>query len=135
MRGVYVIAGPSGPRKIGIATDVRSRLAQIQTACPFKVVLEHFDECSQVDAELVEANAHTLLAGKRLYGEWFAASADEARDAVAAAKERAGAPRRFAAAPEDRAVDPALPRDPNYVYTLCGTRKYRILRLEDFGLV
>ena len=58
-----------GLHKIGIANDVRSRLAQLQTGNPFplKVVL-----CFEFgNASPIEQSLHQKFSAKRHVGEWF----------------------------------------------------------------
>lgn len=61
--------------KIGVASDVESRLAQLSTGNPFplevKIVYE-FD-----NAEIVERAIHQKLKNKRVRGEWFELSYED----------------------------------------------------------
>lgn len=132
MAYVYVFVGSNGLRKIGISKNVRSRLAQIQTASPFKVTLELAEECA--DAEAIEGRAHRALAEKRAFGEWFEVTAKEARDAIERAMGQDRKLQTILNDRSDRIVDPAAPRDPNYVYSLDGKSRYRILRFDDIRL-
>lgn len=55
--------------KIGVAADVRSRIASLQTGNPYKLELV---ECFQFpNAELVEKALHQRFAEYRTLGEWF----------------------------------------------------------------
>lgn len=67
----YVVQrGDAGPVKIGRATNVVSRLATLQTACPEDLLLLY-----AVEAD-VEGALHASLDRHRIRGEWFSASAD-----------------------------------------------------------
>lgn len=69
MKYVYVLRGADNQYKVGIATDVRSRLASIQTSYPHRLTVL---TCKLVaDAPAVEAALHAQLAEHRLAGEWF----------------------------------------------------------------
>lgn len=74
---VYVMAksGPDGmtsPVKIGISSNPDSRLATIQTSCPFKIALAYVFECPNRDvAEHIERCFHETQRAERLSGEWF----------------------------------------------------------------
>lgn len=75
--GVYFIqtAGPDGPVKIGVATDIRTRLAALQTAHPWELKVlgyEHIDDESSRYAR--EQFLHQRFAADRMSGEWFRAS-------------------------------------------------------------
>lgn len=82
---VYVIGAPDGPQKVGVAADVNSRRAMLQTGNPVGLVVAHKVEVSRQDAFFVERYAHDLLSGDRVRGEWFDVSPEEAIDAVNAA--------------------------------------------------
>jgi len=55
--------------KIGVANDVESRLAQLQTGSPFELVIE---ECYELDgAEIAKRAIHQAYAKMHVRGEWF----------------------------------------------------------------
>jgi hypothetical protein len=55
--------------KIGVASDVRSRIASLQTGNPYKLELV---DCYQfTNAEVVERALHQRFAEYRTLGEWF----------------------------------------------------------------
>lgn len=58
--------------KIGIATDVRSRMASLQTGNPYLLELENCYEFT--NAEPVERALHQAFAKSRMVGEWFCLS-------------------------------------------------------------
>lgn len=74
-RYLYLIATvhagvETSPIKIGIATNPRARLRELQTASPYLLALHEY---WQVDlgARFFEAEIHDALTDKRLRGEWF----------------------------------------------------------------
>lgn len=80
---VYVISGRY--QKIGHSRNPKGRLAGFKTASPYPLTLSFELECYM--AERAERLAHQQLAHKRLAGEWFDVSAEDAilavKDAVA----------------------------------------------------
>jgi hypothetical protein len=74
---VYVFArngdaGMTAPVKVGISRDVNSRLATIQTSCPYKIDLAYVFECPDRDiARYIEQSFHETQQHKRTHGEWF----------------------------------------------------------------
>lgn len=69
--------------KVGLANDVAHRLAQICTATPFSADAAHtFRFASRTLARRVERETHTILANRRLNGEWFRVTPAEAVRAV-----------------------------------------------------
>lgn len=81
-RHIYVIGSPSGPFKIGIATNLKGRLSSIQTGSPVKVSVIHVVIVPREDAISVEGHAHKLLHAHRMSGEWFNVSSEDAKGAV-----------------------------------------------------
>jgi len=80
---LYVIGREDGPVKIGISSDVGSRLTTIQTSCPFKVSLFHEETvASRQDALRHEREIHEVYAERRLHGEWFDMDAGRGVEAV-----------------------------------------------------
>lgn len=55
--------------KIGIAQDVQTRLAQLQTGSPY--VLEVMECYGYENAEVVERALHQAFKSQRVQGEWF----------------------------------------------------------------
>lgn len=66
-RSVYLIRDESDRVKIGVATDPKARLAQLQTGNPEK--LELLATCH--GGEPFERKLHTRYAASRVQGEWF----------------------------------------------------------------
>lgn len=73
---VYVIEADNGHVKIGISRNPQNRLAQLQTATSLQLSLAHVEQTER--ASELEQATHTVLASKRLIGEWFNASVAEA---------------------------------------------------------
>lgn len=66
---VYLLkAGPA--YKIGIASDVKKRVYELQTGCPYPV--EILGQWDHGEAFRLEQQLHSMFASKRLAGEWFA---------------------------------------------------------------
>jgi len=70
-RCVYLVGTPvqSGLVKIGIATDVRRRMKNLQTNCPFPLKLLKNWKCN--DPLTFERKLHSKYARHRRIGEWF----------------------------------------------------------------
>ena len=63
----FIQSGDDGPIKIGFATEVASRLSELQTGCPAKLHL-----LGKVRGSMqLEKDLHALFAGLRISGEWF----------------------------------------------------------------
>ena len=87
MTVVYVIQAEGGPIKVGVATYPKKRLATLRTAAPFPLSLAHVQEVEDAKAYAIERAAHALLGETRLHGEWFSASVEDAKRAIADALE------------------------------------------------
>jgi hypothetical protein len=74
---VYVIESAGGMCKIGRATNPAQRMRDLSTGHPYTLTLPHVFEVGE-KASVVECSAHFALAEKRMTGEWFSVSADEA---------------------------------------------------------
>lgn len=74
---VYVFAkdGPNGleaPVKVGITNSANSRLATIQTSCPFRIGMAYvFEVPNKEIAAHFERSFHRTQKSHRLHGEWF----------------------------------------------------------------
>jgi hypothetical protein len=75
---IYVISDGDSC-KIGVAGDINDRISGLQTASPKKLNVGYRLKCknSRV-AYKIEKIAHKILSGKRLEGEWFSCSTEEA---------------------------------------------------------
>lgn len=91
-RHIYVIGPPIGLQKVGLATDPRARLAALQTACPFDLLLHLAVAVPFGEAHAIERRAHRLLARSCVRNEWFDTTPAEAIAAV----QSAAAPRPLA---------------------------------------
>ena len=62
----------SPPIKIGVSNNPWTRLATIQTSCPFNLYIYHYFRFnSRIEAFEVESELHSQYEEKRLCGEWF----------------------------------------------------------------
>lgn len=78
---VYVISSSVGNVKIGMSIDPEGRRDALQANTG--VALRLVSQTKRLDhAQLVERTAHKLLASKRMFGEWFDVTPDEAIAAV-----------------------------------------------------
>ncbi len=91
-RFVYVIGPVAGLQKVRLATDPRTRLAALQTACPFDLVLHVAVAVPFGEAHAIKRRAHRALARCCVRNEWFDTSPAEAVAAVRAAAEPVPAP-------------------------------------------
>ncbi len=68
----FVRAGNKGAIKIGVARDIKKRLATMQTGNPFELKVIATIPCYSVEeAFRTEKRIHNLFAKKRIRGEWF----------------------------------------------------------------
>lgn len=82
---VYAIASAIGPVKIGMTKTPQRRLSTLKVGLPFNVRIAHLRWLPDAEtAQLVEQGAHTSLKSKRLNGEWFSCSEEEAITAIEA---------------------------------------------------
>lgn len=69
---VYFIRDGLGHIKIGVATNVKTRIAQLQTANPMKLDYYYGMHVKTVDdAYEIERELHSKFSKDRLMGEWF----------------------------------------------------------------
>lgn len=81
----FVRAGNKGAIKIGVARDVKKRLATMQTGNPFELKVIALIPCSGVQQAFdTERRIHNLFKAKRIRGEWFAGDINfrSIRDAI-----------------------------------------------------
>lgn len=83
-RHVYVIGSAGPPIKIGIASDVRRRLGELQTSYPYTLRVYYAAAAFGALARNVERECHRRLAEYRLNGEWFDYDPYDAADLVGA---------------------------------------------------
>ncbi len=85
IQSVYVMAAENGQRKIGRSKNLESRLIAIRGVARCPVELEFHCEPTH-ESVAVERITHFLLKDKRIDGEWFSVSLEEARNAIIEAK-------------------------------------------------
>ena len=91
MTGVYAIGtSEEGPIKVGITSNQKTRLADLQVASPVELFILGWWHCNDDDARLIEESTHCLLKDLRLRGEWFDADIAKVRRAVEEAINRTG---------------------------------------------
>lgn len=89
-RFIYVIGSKTGPNKIGISNDVAKRLIYIRSASGQPHCIMHQRAVPADLAKKIERRAHWLGLDKRLNGEWFGLTSDEAAAIVDRAVEEKG---------------------------------------------
>jgi hypothetical protein len=67
----FIRSGEAGLIKIGTATNLRSRLASLQTGSPESLFLLGKVEVTRTDALASEHELHNLFRRSRVRGEWF----------------------------------------------------------------
>lgn len=77
--GVYIISCGDAV-KIGVARDIKERVRMLQLGNPADINLEHF--IPHTHPHIVERAAHTSLWARRIHGEWFRISTQDAFDAI-----------------------------------------------------
>ena len=87
---IYVIDTDRGVCKVGISNNPVERLANLQTASPYKLRLDY--AAIHSEASRLEVMVHHSLRDKLAYGEWFCVPAPVARDAIAKAAAQIGKP-------------------------------------------
>jgi hypothetical protein len=76
---IYVIGTEGRYQKIGFSNDVVKRLATLQTGNPEQLAIHHYEEVPADRVRLLERHIHKELNHKRIIGEWFALTPDEAK--------------------------------------------------------
>lgn len=86
---VYVIGQGDGMfMKVGITSNPKARLAELQTGNPYPLDMMHTRRMPSRDAaRTVEARVHDILSDFHMSGEWFGCHYD---DAIAAVDRAAG---------------------------------------------
>lgn len=80
MQGVYVVKADRF-YKIGQSKDIDARLATIRSSMPFQAILFHSIECE--NRWSTEAVLHERYDHRRINGEWFELTDDEANEILA----------------------------------------------------
>lgn len=79
MSFLYVIAAKKeGPVKLGLSQDPQRRVRQLQTGSAELLTIHHTEEVSDARVKIAEGALHRMLGHKRLKGEWFNMSVEEA---------------------------------------------------------
>lgn len=76
---IYVIGNNENRQKIGFAKDPNRRLKTLQTGNPDKLYLHHYVEIPDEKVRIMENKIHTEISYKRITGEWFNISAEDAK--------------------------------------------------------
>jgi hypothetical protein len=80
---VYVIGPAAGPYKIGLARNVLRRFYGIQNGHHQDLFIHwSYEHLKPAEARAIELAAHKTLKDKRLRGEWFNCTLDEAIQAI-----------------------------------------------------
>jgi predicted GIY-YIG superfamily endonuclease len=80
---LYIIGAGDRPVKIGYAKNPSRRLAELQTGSPGELyIFEQIAKLTLKEARAVERKAHEHFKDRRLKGEWFDITTEEAREAV-----------------------------------------------------
>lgn len=90
MTYLYVIAHPSGWRKIGYSQDPVRRANQHQSKSGAPLIGEAVVECA--NPKHAEKKAHRILHDRRIMGEWFNVSRQEAVTAIESASGQKSTP-------------------------------------------
>jgi hypothetical protein len=76
---LYVIAAKKeGPVKLGLSQDPARRVRQLQTGSAELLQIHHTEEVPDDRVRIAESALHQMLGHKRLKGEWFRMSVEEA---------------------------------------------------------
>jgi Meiotically up-regulated gene 113 len=76
---IYIIGNAIDKQKIGFTNDVVTRLKTLQTGNPDHLTIHHFEEVPASRVRLLERKIHKELNHKRIKGEWFNISPNEAK--------------------------------------------------------
>ena len=75
---IYVIGADDGPQKIGFSNDVDRRLGTLQTGNPRKLKIHYIVEVPEDQVRLVESQIHKENRRRKVSGEWFDLTPEEA---------------------------------------------------------
>lgn len=79
---IYVIGNNENRQKIGFTNNPLRRLKTLQTGNPDKLYLHHFVEIPDEKKRIFERKIHSEISYKRITGEWFNISAEDAKLAL-----------------------------------------------------
>jgi hypothetical protein len=76
---LYVIAATAaGPVKLGLSMNPEKRVRQLQTGSALPLSIFHTEEVEDGRVKIAERALHQLLGHKRMKGEWFDMSVEQA---------------------------------------------------------
>ncbi len=76
---LYVIGNKSNRQKIGFSKNVEKRLKTLQTGNSEELLLHYYVSVPENRVRILEKKIHQELSYKRLKGEWFDMSPDDAK--------------------------------------------------------
>jgi hypothetical protein len=76
---VYIIGTLGNKQKIGFSNNVNKRLLELQTGNPEKLIIHHTEAVPKDRVRLLERKIHRELGYRRIKGEWFDLTAEEAK--------------------------------------------------------
>lgn len=76
---LYVIGNNESKQKIGFSANVEKRLAELQTGNPDQLYIHHTQAVPKDRVRLLERKIHRELGYRRIKGEWFNMSANDAK--------------------------------------------------------
>lgn len=76
---IYVIGNSENRQKIGFTKNPQRRLKTLQTGNPDKLYLHHCVEIPDEKTRVMEKKIHSEIGYKRITGEWFNISAEDAK--------------------------------------------------------
>ena len=79
---IYIIGPAEGPFKIGYSGNPTHRLSTLQTGTTEFLVLHYSEETETEVAQVIEKLIHRQLGHKRIRGEWFDITLEDAKAEV-----------------------------------------------------
>jgi predicted GIY-YIG superfamily endonuclease len=76
---IYIIGNNENRQKIGFAKDPHRRLKNLQTGNPDKLYLHYYVEIPDEKTRIMESKIHSEISYKRISGEWFNISVEDAK--------------------------------------------------------
>jgi len=75
---IYIIGDTESPYKIGFTKDPEKRLSTLQTGNPKKLTIHYKEQINENEVKFIEKQIHKELKRKKISGEWFDISLDDA---------------------------------------------------------
>lgn len=75
---IYVIGNDQSPYKIGFTKDIDKRLQTLQTGNHQKLFVHYKEQINEEEIKFIEKQIHKELMRKKVSGEWFDVSLDDA---------------------------------------------------------